>query len=182
MASISRCSLSRLLRRCHIRSVVPLEPLLAPLDHVVRNLLHLLGVDFENQHCIGIDPKHDSPVVFCVAYAQCTAAGTDVRHWLRRGIPNRSPCCSKRNNIPASCRPSAVNGGVLISPCNQTNGFCSGSFRSACCDFAITTSPFSSTYHIPDTVYCQSCEIRFTSAVRVAKLRRVVYGWRGFVR
>ncbi len=46
-------------------------------------------------------------------------------------------CCNNRRGIPAPCRRSAVSGGVLIQPCNQTKGLGTGSLCSARCAFAI---------------------------------------------
>src|SRR5436305_14359702 len=39
------------------------------------------------------------------------------------GIPRSSPSCRRRSRKPASRRAARENGGVLISPRNQTSGF-----------------------------------------------------------
>ena len=41
---------------------------------------------------------------------------------LECGDDNCSPFCNLRNKIPASTLAVGENGGVLISPCSQTNG------------------------------------------------------------
>jgi hypothetical protein len=100
---------------------------LAVRDHVFRRGGGLLPRDLKNHDCVWGNVVHDSPIRLAIHDAQLVTAWADRRHGLGLRQPEPFSALQATQQNPASIRASALNGGVLTSPFNQTSGLSWGS-------------------------------------------------------